>query len=488
MDGTVTLPTEDLDACLEHAATAWPALRGARLFVTGGTGFFGRWLLSVLGHANRRLALGCRLVVLSRDPARFAALAPDLAEDPAIQLWHGDVRDFPPPPGPFSHVIHAAADTSVAAAARPMELLETIVGGTRRVLDLAVTSGAEAMLMTSSGAIYGDQPAGLDRLPEDHRGGPDPLNPRSLYGQAKRLAEQLCALQSGRLRVPVARCFAFVGPHLPLDGHFAIGNFIRDALSGERILVQGDGLPQRSYLYAGDLAAWLLVILAKGQTGRAYNVGSDQAIRIADLAQRVGGLLAPGKPVVVASPPQSGAASFRNLYIPDVQRARTELGLEVWTSLDDAIRRTAAWTRAAPPPPAYVAESARPRTFVIDVDGVVATLAPDNDYRLAEPIAETIAAINTLYQAGHRIVMLTARGSATGIDWGEVTRQQFADWGLLYHDLQFGKPAADHYVDDRMLSVDQLTAVAAGAPLPPSTRAPRSSPVVSPAASAPVRV
>ena len=112
-------------------------------------------------------------------------------------------------------------------------------------------------------------------------------------------------------------------------------------------------------------------------------------------------------------------------------------------------------------------------TFVIDVDGVVAMLTPGNDYNLAQPIPHVISAINRLYQIGHRIVMLTARGSGTGLDWEQLTTTQFQSWGLLYHELRFGKPAADYYVDDRMITVEMLCAMADGHPFPPSTRAPR---------------
>jgi hypothetical protein len=114
------------------------------------------------------------------------------------------------------------------------------------------------------------------------------------------------------------------------------------------------------------------------------------------------------------------------------------------------------------------------KTFVIDVDGIVAKLCPGNDYRLAEPIPEHIRAINRLFEAGHKIIMLTARGSATGLPWEDVTKAQFAAWGLKYHDLRFGKPAADYYVDDRILSIDMLQAMASGRVHPPSSRAPRS--------------
>lgn len=135
--------------------------------------------------------------------------------------------------------------------------------------------------------------------------------------------------------------------------------------------------------------------------------------------------------------------------------------LSMGTALDD-------WTASILPPSAV-----KPHTFVVDVDGVVNTLTPGNDYNLARPIPENIAVINRLYDHGHRIVMMTARGSATGISWEELTRSQFERWGLKYHELRFGKPAADYYVDDRILSVEMMRAMALGRDFPPSSRAPR---------------
>jgi CMP-N,N'-diacetyllegionaminic acid synthase len=98
------------------------------------------------------------------------------------------------------------------------------------------------------------------------------------------------------------------------------------------------------------------------------------------------------------------------------------------------------------------------RTFAFDMDGVLATLVPGNEYGKAEPYAPGIALVNRLHAAGNRIVVYTARGSATGRDWTETTRAQLRLWGVLHHELRFGKPAADYYVDDRTISLATLQA------------------------------
>jgi dTDP-glucose 4,6-dehydratase len=333
-----SLPKEDLEHVLAHTRPLWEQVRGGRIFVTGATGFFGMWLLESFAHANEELGLGAELVGLTRNPGAFHAKAPHLSTNPSIRLHQGDVRDFRFPEGVFTHVIHAGTTSSAPVPAD--EMLDTIVRGTERTLGLAVASGAKRFLFVSSGAVYGKQPPGITHVAENYQGAADPMEPNFAYGEGKRAAEILCAMahQEHGLETTVARCFAFVGPHLPLDAHFAIGNFIRDAIRGEPISVK-DGTPYRSYLYAADLAIWLWTILFKGEAGRPYNVGSDQEITIADLAQTVATTL--GGSVAPLPPSTLHFNSHPSRYVPSVDRARSELSLRPHVSLENAIKRVA---------------------------------------------------------------------------------------------------------------------------------------------------
>jgi dTDP-glucose 4,6-dehydratase len=336
------LPKEDLEHVLTHSRGLWEQLRGGRVFVTGATGFFGNWLLETFAHANQQLGLGAELVGLTRNPEAFLTKAPYLADHGSIRLHKGDVRDFEFPTGNFSHVIHAG--TTSSAPVPPAEMLDTIIQGTRRTLDFAVATGAKRFLFVSSGAVYGKQPSEMTHTPETYQGAPDPMDPNSAYGEGKRVGELLCAIAHREygLETTIARCFTFVGPHLPLDAHFAIGNFIRDAMRGVPIRVK-DGTPYRSYLYAADLAIWLWSILFKGEACHPYNVGSDQEIIIAELAQTVASTLGGSVEPIPPSTPTFNSSPSR--YVPSVNRARSELRLMASVKMEEAVCKTAGWWR-----------------------------------------------------------------------------------------------------------------------------------------------
>jgi nucleoside-diphosphate-sugar epimerase len=338
------LSSTDLDLILQETQTLWEPMRGQRMFITGGTGFFGCWLVESFCHINRELALNASVTLLSRRPASFIARAPHLAANPHVRLLAGDVRDFEFPDGGFSFVIHAATEASARQAAEaPLEMLSTILAGTERTLEFAATHGAARFLLTSSGAVYGIQPSTITHLPESYLGAPDPLDPSNVYAEGKRAAELMCALyqKTAGIECAIARCWAFCGPHLPLDAHFAIGNFIGNVLRKEPISIQGDGTPRRSYLYGADLAIWLWTMLFRAPSLIPINVGSAEDLSILELAQRVAQTLNPKAVIRVAGAAVPGTAPSR--YVPSVSRAKQLLGLEQIVGLEQSIRRTAAW-------------------------------------------------------------------------------------------------------------------------------------------------
>ena len=144
-------PAQDLEHVLEQTRALWPELAGARLFLTGGTGFVGKWLVETFLYANDRLGLNASITLVTRDPARFRRECPHLANHPSVSLLLGDVCSVDFPPAEFPFVIHAATEQQSGFAA-----FQRDVDGTRRVLEFARTHGTRRFLFTSSGAVYGD--------------------------------------------------------------------------------------------------------------------------------------------------------------------------------------------------------------------------------------------------------------------------------------------------------------------------------------------
>jgi len=331
------IPARDLEHILRSAQADFESLRGKKLFITGGTGFFGKWLLAGLLTANEELGLGLHITVLSRNPEAFQRQFPEVDTE-ALRFLDGDVALFPLEHCRFDYLLHAAADTTAfTSEADERERSRAIVEGTRRMIELSHKSGARRMLNVSSGAVYGTFSSQPDGAKEDDYPIAHPLNP---YAEAKREAERLCA-ESG-VDFVTARAFAFLGPYLPLDAHFAAGNFLRDGLRGGPILVRGDGTAMRSYLYPADLVVWLLRILISGARGRAYNAGSDEAVTTAQLARLIADAIEPKAEVVIQSVQAQGP---QNIYLPNVSRAREELRLDVAVPLREAIARTLAFLR-----------------------------------------------------------------------------------------------------------------------------------------------
>jgi len=330
----------DLEEIRLHGAGLWPLLEGKRIFISGGTGFFGRWLLEAFHYLAGIHGLGLSVTVLSRDPERFFQKAPHFRNHARIHFIAGDVGDFVFPEGPFDYVIHAATEASTSLQAhQPRVIVDTIVAGTRHMLDFAAQAETAKFLFVSSGAVYGRQPPELSHFPEDYTGAPNPCDPRSAYGEGKRMAELLCGIASKQhgLECLIARCFAFVGPYLPLDTQFAVGNFIGNALHGKPVIITGDGTAYRSYLYPTDLVVWLLTILLRGEPMRPYHVGSDVPVSIAELARLVAGLPQPAIPVQILGTPKTGALPER--YVPQTRLAQTTMGLECTVDIKEALRR-----------------------------------------------------------------------------------------------------------------------------------------------------
>ena len=323
-------------------------LRNSHIFITGGTGFFGIWLLESLLWANETRKLGLRVTVLSRSPeVFFQQKAPHLKGRRDLNIIPGNLVSFRPPSEAATHIIHCATETNTEPASDwAQRHIDVSINGTRRLLAMAANHRPTAMLVTTSGAVYhAFYTMDGTRCVEGPSQLSDLTSERMVYSQSKRMIEVMTAVAADSIgfRALIARCFAFVGPYLPLNGNYAIGNFIRDALTQRLIRVTGDGTPLRSYLYSADLVVWLLRILIAGKSGVPYNVGGERCISIGDLARLVAQIEGNNTEVMIEG--EADTVRPPSAYLPSLERTGTYLGLKESIQLEDAIRRTLNWYR-----------------------------------------------------------------------------------------------------------------------------------------------
>jgi nucleoside-diphosphate-sugar epimerase len=333
-------PPSDITEILDRSELSFRALAGGRVFVTGGTGFIGSWLVRALLAASPAMSLDLHLDLLVRDESKAKQIVPDVVADKRVELVIGDVTQrFPATPRP-DFIIHAATTPTVASdSASQTEAQSAIESGMVNLVDHVRDWAGARVLFTSSGAVYGIDPESRSLLSEDDPFVEDQGAPNG-YRDGKRAAE-LTLLESSvaaGFDAVVARLFAFVGPGLPLDAHFASGNFIRDALAGGPLRLSSDGSNIRSYQYPVDMVVWLLALLTRGAASRIYNVGSDVEVTIAQLAYLVAGAVDPPVSILFGPPCDPGSRPHR--YVPSTARIESELGLRNLVDIDEAIDRT----------------------------------------------------------------------------------------------------------------------------------------------------
>lgn len=319
-------------------APAHVAIMARRFFITGGTGLIGRALVRRLLQQRHELSIE-QLTLLTRNPGRFRTAAPDIADADGVVLLQGDMTGANWPSECFSDIVHGATDVNDLLVSDRLAYAWSIAEGTKRTLDYAAQSGCERYLYLSSGAVYGPGPYPDTGIPENWSTAPALDSPSTAYGQAKRFSEHLCHLFAERsdTAVRIARIFSVIGPESPLDGQYALGNFIREAVSptNDSIRIKGDGTASRSYLHVEDLAQWLITLHEKAASRAIYNLGAVREVTIRDLAETIARLSEQKKPVIVEGKLTDYAG--RSRYFPDSRAIRDALGVRESLSLDQAL-------------------------------------------------------------------------------------------------------------------------------------------------------
>lgn len=345
----IALLSQDFEQLVRRREDCWKALDGASLLITGGSGFFGTWLAHSFYAAMQASSYRFDVHIACREPGRFLDNYPYFQKQRNFHFHAIDVLKPLTLQQKFDHIIHAATSASAKLnAEQPLTMIDTIVQGTRNVLDFAAAQGIRSVSFTSSGAVYGSIPYG-QLISESAQSGPDLQNPRSAYGEAKRLAELMCAIYAAKhgMSIPILRCFAFVGPFMSFDSHFAMGNFIQDAIQGRAPFIKGDHRTVRSYLYGADLVDAILLTLCRSRSPGlvdVINVGSDLPLTIADLAEAIRDCFQVKDPV--------GYAENRVLnqtvdwYVPSVDKLKQSYEFQESQSMISSIQKTGDWLKS----------------------------------------------------------------------------------------------------------------------------------------------
>lgn len=329
----------------EFSLEAWRTFSEKTILITGASGFLGKWLLLSLLAAERKFELGMRIICLTRDLSTLKARLPETLIESPVTWIEGDVRSssiYDNIPR-TSIVIHGAVD--IANIVDPLEMFSICTEGTHRVVEFAKKNDVEKFLLLSSGAVYGSHENAIDGFGENALQAPALNHVNSVYGEGKRASELLAnSLNfSCGSDVLTARIYAQIGPYLPLDKHFAVGNFLLSAITESDFQIKGDGTSFRSYMYVTDTIKSLLSMLMFQKNIGVWNVGSDQKISIQELAELVRENFSPKSEVKIAKQKISGSAI--DYYVPNVTRLHEQVLSWEPVSLDSALKRMYSWLK-----------------------------------------------------------------------------------------------------------------------------------------------
>ena len=320
-------------------------LTNKSLLITGGTGFFGKWFLELIFYANKNYNTNILTTLITRNENRFLLENPHFKNNKFLKIIQIDILDLKKINHKFDFLLHMAATSAIETfnGETDTNKTRTLFNGAKNIMEIAIENNISKILFTSSGVVYGS--SSKDMKSESDVSHSIELEKRNGLAKGKILAEDVISNLSlkNNINFKIARCFSFVGPYLPLNIHYAIGNFINDATFKDKIIINGNGSPYRSYLYISDTIIWLIKLLVGNDEG-VFNVGSERRIQIIELANMVRDLIDPSKKIIIQENEIHEGNFKRDIYLPDTTKIREALKVKEWTSLEDAILKTTKFT------------------------------------------------------------------------------------------------------------------------------------------------
>ncbi len=330
----------DLDLLIENNPSQLYNFQDKTITIFGGTGFVGKWLTASLINADQKLDLNLNLRLFTRNKKqllvnlrnsstnKYEIVEVDFAKSNPIDIQSSD------------YYFHLATSSSIKTGSNlEKNVYESTVNVINQtVKNLSPSTNAPVFIHASSGAVYGEALSSKGLIEEK----PSVIisNKNSLYCNSKVTAENLIDKYSRNLLIKGMnpRLFAFAGPHLALDEHFAIGNFVLNAVRGEDIIVKGNPETVRSYMYPTDLINWLVRLALEPSTSY-MNFGSDSPITIDELSK------------IIKDFNQSKGIKYIAMnskftsYVPSTINARKHLNISEIIPLSTSIDKWMKWLR-----------------------------------------------------------------------------------------------------------------------------------------------
>lgn len=311
-------------------------LKNKTILITGGTGFFGSWLLNYLDFLNKDFTYNINLIVVTRSKKKFINENKHL-DNKFINFIETDILNLKIKSTKIDFLIHmATTNASDTYNYNDTDKFEVLFEGTKKIVSFAVENGVKKIIFTSSGAVYGSHERSVSETSPYSFSTLDPNNTLAISKlAAEHFLSKLC--EKNRIDYVILRCFSFIGNGLPLNIHYAAGNFVLDAMQNENIIIKGNGKEIRTYLDVRESIAWILKILVKRNKNKIYNFGSDRHIKIEDLAKKIAKIISPEKKIKILQKISLHGNIHKNIYAPNIKLLKDDYDFVQKLSLEDSI-------------------------------------------------------------------------------------------------------------------------------------------------------
>jgi dTDP-glucose 4,6-dehydratase len=332
------VPEDDLVEILNDSLVDTKYLRNSQISVLGGSGFIGTWLVSFLDFANDALNLNIEIIVPTRDEmlAKRKLLIPQNSIVKLLNVDYCETSQVNYQDSKFL-IIGATPTNKFTGSYDDSKIKLATKNSVSSVIKFAQTvDWTPNVINLSSGAVYGEQ-VNAHQPEKDIELNSLRLNEYSL-SKINAESELQKSNSRGEVNCSNPRLFAFFGPHLPLDAHFAIGNFLNDCLNGNNISVNGNPQTTRSYLYPTDLVIWSIKLLVK-PTNLPLNFGSDKSMTMKEIANNLS-VIFDNKDIEYKNP-----NSQISHYVPSIENTKKYLGVSQSVSFSEGIERWIKWLK-----------------------------------------------------------------------------------------------------------------------------------------------